>query len=171
MSTLVWGPMLTAVAFLAHIALWRIRVPHRQTRCLLLLFFGTFLDMLLLTYWVHPSTRADFFMPQLLEEWILLGLFLLANALGYIITYSAVEADSPSLVLILACEDKGGLSKQDLEEYIDDQTLVLDRVDDLLRDSMAQETPHGSLIPTAKGLRFESLISGFRALLGAKKGG
>ena len=59
---------------------------------------------------------------------------------------------------------------KDIEGFADDQTLVLDRIDDLLRDGMATEVD-GRLHPTPKGLRFVALIAGFRDLLGAEKGG
>ena len=40
MKVLLWGIILFVLAFLLHLIIWKIRLPKRQIRMLLLIFFG-----------------------------------------------------------------------------------------------------------------------------------
>lgn len=166
MGALVYGVAIVAAGFLAHLAIWRVRVPRRQTRAVLAVFFGTMLAGLAL-----PSV-APVPPPGGPAEYAAVVLFVVAMTLGYTITYSALEADSPTLVLIrlIAAAGPDGLSEKELEAGADDGLLILPRLADLVRDGHV--TRDGDVYQlTEKGRRFVAVFRTFRRVLGADKGG
>lgn len=172
MPVLVWGTAAICAAFLLHVLVWRLHPPRRHTRALLLLFLGT-VALTIAGLALAPRTGLALpCAPRGAWDLVHLALYGLALTLGYVITYSAVEADSPSLVLLLGVADAGpaGLSPEALLTLASDEVLVLPRVRDLLRDGHAVQAD-GRYQLTAKGRRFVGLFVAFRALLGAGKGG
>ena len=99
--------LLTAVglflsAFAAHVALWRIRIPRRQTLTLVLVFAAV-----PLLAWAVARVVGATVAPAALPA---IGLFYAGAACCYLITYAGVEEASPSLLIIRALEsaaDKG----------------------------------------------------------------
>ncbi len=77
--------------------------------------------------------------PTTILEYLHICLFFISITLAYVIIYTAVEADSPSLVIILKIAEKGskGLVKQEIEQDLNDDILVKPRINDLLKDKMA----------------------------------
>lgn len=55
------------------------------------------------------------------------------------VTYSALEADSPSLVMIMTIAHSGseGLSQKSFEEKINNDTLIVPRLKDALSEKLA----------------------------------
>lgn len=88
------------------------------------------------------------------------------------ITYSAIEADSPSLVMIraVAKAGSGGLNKKEFEKTMNDDLLVIPRVRDLLNDKMAYIDGEKYRL-TPKGFLFARLFVLSRKILNAPKGG
>ena len=88
------------------------------------------------------------------------------------ITYSAMEADSPSLVILNHIADAGseGVAKDVFFDSLNDDILVKPRIKDLLRDKMAY-LEEGRYRLTPKGIRFARIFILFRGLLKAPKGG
>ena len=113
MLALFWSISLTAAAFCLHVLLWRIRIPRHQTRTLLLLFFGCLaVGLMGLGMAASASPHADWF-PSSPAAFAQIALFHAAMTLAYVITYSGIEADSPSLVIVLLVAQAGtqGLSR------------------------------------------------------------
>ena len=169
MLTLIYGSGIFLAGFLLHLAWWRIRLPKRQTKVLLLLFFSVlFLSLASL------AVAPDIFSPEPLCGWELfhIALYVSALVLAYMITYSAIEADSPSLLLALAVARCGakGMSSGEIYALLDDRALVDPRLSDLLLDKMAA-LENGRYVITAKGRLFANIFTLHRALLGAGKGG
>ena len=163
MNVLVWSMALLALAFGLHLAIWRIRLPVRQTRALLTVFFGVLAGGLVAFAAAGAAGPA---------ELLHVGLFFVSVTLAYTITYSALEADSPSLVMILAIADAGddGLDQHSFDQAMTDEILVAPRVRDLLRDHLASLDGETYRI-TPKGRRFVRIFLVHRGLLGAGKGG
>ncbi len=160
-----------ACAFVLHVAVWRVRVPRRQTRSLLLIFFGALVAALALLVGLSragglpPTSRLG---PTCLH----LVLFHTAITLAYVITYSAVEADSPSLLIVLAVAEAGrdGLPVKRLEERLNDDVLVRPRLANLVRDGTIARGSDGCRL-TRKGRAFIRIFIAARRVLGAGKGG
>jgi predicted transcriptional regulator len=89
------------------------------------------------------------------------------------ITYSALEADSPSLVMIMSIANAGitGLLKTQFEQRMTDDVLIIPRIQDLLRDQMIYEQ-EGKYKLTSKGLLFARIFIVYRHILNiSQKGG
>lgn len=171
MATLLWGCAAVLLGFAAHVLFWRLRVPRRQTRGLLLIFFGV-LGLVLAGLAIARGTDGPVPLPRELPEFVQIALFGTACTLGYIITYSAVEADSPTLVMVnaIAAAGPGGLDEAAFFERVSDDVLIRPRVADLVRDQMLTFEGRRYTI-TPKGRRFVAVFIRFRGLLGAGKGG
>ena len=171
MTVLLWSMILITLAFMLHVVLWRIRLPKRQTRTMLLLFFTVMIigNIVLLS---SSITILNVSAPSSLLECLHISLFFTSLTLAYMITYSAMEADSPSLVIITSIARAGssGIAKEDFDEALNDDVLVKPRINDLLRDEMAYLDGDRYRL-TPKGIRFARIFIVFRGLLKAPKGG
>lgn len=165
MKVLVIGLALIALAFLVHLIVWKIRIPGRQTKVLLLIFFGSLIVGLLVI--------------GMLSSWIVcwldylhISLFVTSITLAYMITYSAIEADSPSLVMIMAINRAGsdGLDKEAFEDLMTDECLIMPRIRDLILDQMVYLKDDRYCL-TSKGVLFARIFILYRRLLKAQKGG
>lgn len=172
MKTLFWGNLVFFLFFLVHLAAWQVRLPRRQTKALLLILFGG-LAASLAAFLLFPSgSLLGFGVPAGAGELLAVTLYVVSFILAYMITYSAVEADSPTLVMIKAVADAGpkGLRKEDFFAAMSDAVLVEPRLKDLLTDRMAQ-LENGQYVLTPKGRLFAAIFRTHRALLGLGKGG
>lgn len=159
-------------AFMLHLVLWKIRVPKRQTRAILLIFFGllTLVVSLLKVFAGQSSLLSDY--PLQPAGYLHIVLFVTACSLAYMITYSAIEVDSPSLVMALAITRAGdaGLPEADFCDMMNNALLVEPRIRDMLRDGLV--TKDGDIYRlTSKGKRMARLFALHRRLLGAGMGG
>lgn len=167
MAVLSWSLTTVILGFLIHLALWRIRLPRYQTKTLLLIFVLTLIAVLAS---INFLNRPPLPLPSGLAEYCHISLFVIIFALCYIISYSAIEADSPTLVMIRAIAAKDGLPEEELRKQASDDVLIIPRVMDLVRDGMVVQEENVYRL-TSKGKRFISIFIAFRNLLGAGKGG
>jgi hypothetical protein len=95
-----------------------------------------------------------------------------ALSLAYIVTYSAVAADSPTLIMILRIAEAGGagMDRASLERAIDDNVLIAPRLKDLLTAQLV-ELDGETYRLTLKGVRWARLFAFYRNLIRAGKGG
>lgn len=111
--------------------------------------------------------------PDTLSEYLHIFLFVTSFTLAYMITYSALEADSPSLVMIMSIANAGpnGLPKEQFEQLMTDEMLSIPRIRDLLRDKMIF-VEKGKYKLTLKGLVFVHIFIVYRHILNiSQKGG
>jgi len=161
MKTMLWGSGIFAAGFILHVLWWRISLPKRQTKTLLILMFAVLAAGL---FFLRTQAAAD--------ELAHIALYVTSLILAYMITYSAVEADSPSLVIVLTLEKAGtrGLTEDELLALASDKVLIDPRLADLLTDKMAVlENNRYSL--TGKGRFMAGLFETYRKIMGAGKGG
>ena len=174
MATLIWGGGSFLFSFFIHLAVWRIKLPKRQTKTLLLLMFSVLGATLLLlrAYGAHLALLSGLAVPVSVGDYLHLALLNISLILSYMITYSALEADSPSLVIALAVAATGpaGIAESELNAFVNDDKLVKPRIRDLVLDKMAY-IDSGRYRLTPKGLLFARLFISYRALLGRGKGG
>jgi hypothetical protein len=156
-----------------QLALWRIRLPKRQTRAIIVLFVGTFCCGHF-TLWKYGSNLCilGIYPPNSLAEHFQLSIYFLSLTLAYLITYSAIEVDSPSLLIVIKIFEAGsfGLSKESLEHEFDNAVLIEPRINDLIRDKMA-EFHEGKYRLRMKGILLAQLFTFYRNMLKAGKGG
>ncbi len=171
MPMLIWpyGIVLLITAFGMHVLLWRVCRPRKHTDTLLVIFISCLAAGILVikVFGVLPlGARGSVF------DYLRLVLFYVSVTLAYVISYSALEADSPSLLMTLEIDAAGsqGLEKSKLFNAMTDDVLIRPRLDDLVRDGLAV-LEHGQYRLTSKGRPFVRIFIFFRTLLGAPKGG
>jgi len=174
MRILFWGSALFVLAFLIHLVLWKIRVPKRQTKAILQIFFVVLL-IGIIVLWNIPNDPVlwEITPPASLLEYIHISLFFISLTLAYMITYSAIEADSPSLVIMttIANAEPKGLEKENFDKLMTDDKLVKPRIKDILLNKMA-EMDGDKYVLTLKGTLFASIFIIYRKIMRmSRKGG
>jgi hypothetical protein len=170
---LFYGSLLFGLSFLLQLIMWRISLPKRQTKSLLLLFFAVFFcGSLILNKFVTAITIFGIHPPASLPEYFQMWLYLVSLTLAYMITYSAIEVDSPSLLIIMKISEAEpiGLTKKQLKLGLGDDVLIKPRIDDMLLDRMA-ELKQGRYRLTRKGILLAQLFIFYRNLMRASRGG
>lgn len=160
---------LFAAALLAHLVLWRVRPPVRHIRALLRIYALVLAAGLPLLV-VGATTGAG--RSPACEALHAAAVFI-ALALAYTVTYTAVQVDSPSLVMIrrVAAAGDAGLARRELAAAMTDELLVTPRLRDLVRDGVVAEAD-GRFRLTGKSIGAWRLVLAWRRLLGiAGKGG
>jgi hypothetical protein len=170
MQVLASALLLTALAFGVHLAVWRMRIPRRQTRALAWIFLVVPV-VLAIVGAVAPNTVVDW-CPS--GPWQLLhaGCFYTAVALAYIVVYSALEERSPSMTLLshAALAPRAGRSRAELEAALGSASPVEVRLAALIRDGLVEER-EGMCRLTPKGYRWSVTFESLRQILGFGKGG
>ena len=169
MAVLLWGVGISVAALALHLAIWRVRLPRRQSRALALIFAGMLAAGLALALLAGPG-------PLVPSSWGLARVALLVAVVmcSYILSYPAVEADSPTVAMVMRLMDAGpdGLPVDEFLRDMNDELLVLPRVRDLLRDGLAVLDPaDGRYRLSTKGRLMGRLFSTYRGLLGLPLGG
>lgn len=173
MRVLLYGLFLFFLSFTLQLIIWKVHLPKRQTKALLLVFFSTMLGGLICIYLFSNYTAIlRTFSLDFIYEYFHIALFFISLTLAYMITYSAIEADSPSLVMIRAVARAGaeGLDKREFEKTMNNELLIVPRVRDLVTDKMAYMEGDKYRL-TLKGVLFASIFIVYRKILNAGKGG
>ena len=167
MNILLTGLSLITIAFFLHLLIWKIYLPQKQTKALLLIFFATLGSGLGFIIY-NPGVIAF----ESFWQYLHVAFFFISFTLCYIITYSALEADSPSLVIVnlIHAAGENGLPDDELKSYLTDDVLVHPRIRDLYRDQLVFNKG-GKIFLTPKGKWFVRIFIFYRWLLNAKKGG
>jgi hypothetical protein len=173
MKVLFWGLTSFFLSFMIHLIIWRKHVPLKQTKALLFIYFGT-LVIILSGLWSNlllSSRFASFAATNVLEYF---QIFILTSSLifSYIITYSAIEADSPSLLIVREVADAGpdGLNEEKLKAILNNDFLIAPRLRDLITDKMVYAQGDKYRL-TFKGFLIAKIFVLSRELLNAPKGG
>ncbi len=173
MKVLVFGLTIFCLAFMVHLIVWKIRLPKRQVKTMLLLFFATLLSSIIIL-WNAPASfkLLNLTAPDNIWEYLHICIFFISLTLAYMITYSALEADSPSLVMVMAINnaEPDGLDKKRFEELMSDQTLVMPRINDILIDRMAFMDGDRYCL-TSKGALMARIFIFYRKLINAPEEG
>lgn len=160
---------LFAFSLVGHVLVWRIRLPQRP----LLVLLGWFLVAAPLVFLpLHIMLGGKASLPQSVAECLQVALFQVAAGLAYIVTYSALEARSPSLTIIRRVAEAGtaGRLRSDVQRMIATQDSLRTRIDAAVHAGLAAR--HGDALGlTARGLRLARLFRLYRGILGTSKGG
>jgi hypothetical protein len=138
MSVFVAIVLLLGALFAVHLVWWCVALPRRQRAVLLVLFFGGGLVLAPLVAWLVGGLG---FAPLSWVEWLNVALAVVAFALAYVVTYSALEADSPTLSLVrhIAAAGQGGLAEVELGEFMASRPFVGARLTALVDEGMVYE--------------------------------
>ena len=163
MSVFLSGMGLFALALVAHVILWKVRLPKHHTPTLLGIFF------LLLV----PSFPLAMIQGLPLLEILHAALLYVSLSLCYVITYSAIEGDSPTLSLMRFVAEKPlqGRTLHEIEAFFAERPFIRARISAPLHSSLVREENGRYLIQGSPSLPFR-LILQFRRIYGEiPKGG
>jgi hypothetical protein len=108
------------------------------------------------------------------SSWEVLAAAILALEISacYVISYPAMQAESPSLVMAdqLSSAGTNGLTPAELYGRLREVSLVSERIDDLLSDGLAVESG-ATVACTWKGAFLARAFTVWKTLLGEPKGG
>ncbi len=160
---------LFAAAFAIHWLLWRVWVPRRQIFWLLIIFFVLLPVGLAYGPWLTGLHR---FAPNVFWEHLHVAVFYVAVSLGYIVTYSALEEDSPTLSLVAFLGDAGGRgrSREELHGLFDNDAIAGSRFRALLASNLVERAGDGYAL-TARGRFWARVFYTFRVVYRMNKGG
>jgi len=138
MSLFVSIVLLLGVLFVIHLAWWRVALPRRQRTVLLGLFLGGAVVLapvvVLVLQWLALP-------PLSFVQWLNVALAVVSFTLAYVVTYSALEADSPTLSLVrhIARAGSRGREEAELGEFMASRPFVGARLSALLEEGMVHE--------------------------------
>jgi hypothetical protein len=172
MKILFWGLLLLGLSFAIQLAVWRICLPKRQIKALLLIFFLTLAAGLSWLFIAGQTAGSPDYIPKAIPEYLHIAILFTSATLAYMLTYPALEADSPSVVMVKAIADAGeeGLDEELFAQMMNDDLLIKPRVRDLLLDKMAR-LEDGRYVLTPKGVLFARIFMVYRKIMNAGKGG
>lgn len=155
--------ILFAATMSVHVAIWKVRLPRHQTRALLIICAVAF------SLWLAVSLERHVTALIVLH----VALYYWSISLCYIITYSAIEGDSPTLTLMRFVADSGaqGRTQEDIKRFMDERPFIGARLAALINSDLIREENGRYVITGSESFAFR-LILGFRRLYGSvPKGG
>lgn len=164
--------VLTAVglfvsAFFLHLVVWRIRPPKRQLRALFLGFVCFFpIGLVLLG-------AADLWSERLLKSpaTAVVALLYFSLTITYVITYTALEGDSPTLSLMRWVGNKPqGVSHKEIHSFITSRPFIQARLRALEVDELA-EVRDGTVFIKGRPSVFFRIVLAWRTLYGSMERG
>ena len=138
MSVFLAVVLLLGTLFAVHLVWWRVALPRRQRATLLGLFLiGGLALAPVVAFLLGWLGFGDLSVVQSLN----VGLAVVAFALAYVVTYSALEADSPTLSLVryIAAAGAGGVREEELCEFMASRPFVGARLSALVDEGMVHE--------------------------------
>jgi hypothetical protein len=151
MLALLFAISLVLASFAVHVIVWRVRLPRRQTRALLLVFSLVPITVILAI--VSGFAPGRFYSP-VAAEIPAIALFYMGATCTYLITYYGIEDTSPSLTIIRAVQRSGthGCSREELEVLLSESQPVESRLAAL--KSAGYLTPSGTgFLLAPRGMR------------------
>ncbi len=136
----IFGGVLFFISLTVHIIIWRIKKPKNDVGALffILMILPTLLLILFGLGFALAQGRTDLVFFSSLTA---VALFYLSLGSAYIQTYPVVQAESPSLEILLAIDQKmpHGLTETDILKLFDNSTLVQKRMQDLINTKLIIE--------------------------------
>lgn len=157
MRILVATCVLFCVAMVAHLIIWRVRLPGSQIKALLIIFNAV------LGIGMIGAVACSVVFTDLMH----IALFYESISLSYFITYSAIEGDSPTLSLIrlLAESHSAGVPAHEVAHFLAQRPFVKTRLAALVTAGLIREQTDRYFLAGKGSLAFR-LILGYRKLYG-----
>ena len=154
------------LAWILHLALWRVRLPKAQLKALLMIFFFVW-TVAVIALWISETAVSGAL------GFLYFSLIYWSAALCYVITYSAMEGDSPTLSLTrhLHLSGEDGVSHEEIEEFFRQRPFVGARVKALVADNVFIEEAGGYRLSPGRFLFFRVILGYRRIVFGPVKSG
>jgi hypothetical protein len=163
MSVFLPAFFLVAASLAIHVVVWKIRLPRRQIISVLIIF------AIVLCFWLVYALIQGVALPTLLH----VALFQVSAGLSYAITYSAIEADSPTLSLMnfLAEGGPAGVPAAEVFGFLSQRPFAKARLAALLASGLIRLQNDRYILAGNGSLAFR-VVLGYRRLYGpVSKGG
>lgn len=159
------------IAWIVHLAIWRWRLPKAQLKALLVIFAVVWAIAALLV--VTGFVGFGSFAAGWLVGFLYFCLIYWSAALCYVITYSAMEGDSPTLSLTRHLHRRGeeGVSHDEVEEFFRQRPFVGARVKALVTDNVFIEEEGGYRLSPGSYVFFRVILGYRRVVFGPIKSG
>ena len=158
---------LLLVAFLIHVLWWRIHMPKNTSLVLLVFFFSFMLISLAFFHFIeHEAVSTKFKEVQFI-------MLYMSYALVYIILYSAIEQQSPTLAIVhyIHLCDSDGCDSLSLYEVLSANNQITNRLALIERSGWIMKNSRGNLCLLAKGKQVAGVFNLASLIFGLKKGG
>jgi hypothetical protein len=167
MTVLLAGIGLLFLSFCAQLVLWRIFIPRRQIRTLLVIFF--LVPLIVFGVVQHAGTPIELAALSAAEI-ARLAIFYVSCALTYIVLFSAIEAQSPTLAIVSYVAEKSQCTGADLVDRFGKGHELSHRIELLARSEFVKhEDDRYRLAPA--GDRLAKLFDAANRLFGIESGG
>ena len=167
MNVLLTGIALLLISFCSQLLLWRLWIPARQIRALLVIFL---LVPLLAVAGALIAGVPAFLAALTAPEITRLVIFYVSCSLVYVVLYSAIEEKSPTLSIVSYVARKGECSEADLFGQFGKGSELSQRIE-LLTLSKLVECDDAGYRLTPGGRRFATLFDAANRLFGLELGG
>jgi hypothetical protein len=164
----MWAITMAAIAFGVHVLVWRHARPLKSAVGLTIIFVVTLIVGLICI----ESTAPSLIQTSDWVDWATIVVVYFGLMSGYIVTYPAVEVDSPTLHMFDALSGAGssGMSLQEIQDMLGGRKIISMRIRDLLSEGFA-ELQGEKLILSARGKIVASIFYMYRRLIRRSLGG
>ncbi len=171
MAILVNGLTIFGASLILHFIIWRIRLPQRQLLTLLAVFCCALIIGLISVYFLSLIFSSRY-SPKDGFEYFYVALFDFSFVLTYLLSYPAIEVESPSFLIVLSIDSASatGLARASLNQIITDDLFVGNRIQSLVLGKMVQ-LRDGVYRITPKGLSLLKFFASFRHLVSSGASG
>lgn len=169
MAVVLFALGLLAATFLVHLIWWRIHTPRRQTALILLWFFAA-LPLGIVVARTVPALQP--YAPTDVWAILLVAQFQFGSALAYACINSALQHDSPALMVVtyVALSGPVGCTRDDVRTILRDDLLIEPRIREFTVGGLVTLTD-GRYRLTPRGLRFLRTMTLIRTLFRLPRGG
>jgi len=162
MVVLISGLALFFLAYFIHATVWRIRPPRHEWRTLIFIFSGVAAVALAVVPYASETQRLGLTLPRLALTLLLFG----GLSIVYLILFSALQADSPTLTMIriIRHHRTDGVTTAELISNFASRSYPRERLDRMIEDGLVQSVD-GRLRIAPQGKRIASVVLSYRELL------
>ncbi|HAF94607.1 MAG: hypothetical protein A2X34_10695 [Elusimicrobia bacterium GWC2_51_8] len=157
MKIFIFCVILTSSAIVFYLALLRIRRPRNSVAALLIVFTGVLCGGLISA---HLLNKGYSVFPAGFWEFLHVIIFYVPVMLSCIITFVALEDDSPSMTIVRFIEQAGakGRNRNQIRQIINDEALILPRINAMVKNGWieARENEYQAM---AKGRFYNKLLA------------
>lgn len=166
MNYLLTAILALFLAWILHLVLWRVRLPKAQLKTLLMIFLSVWVAAVVALLLSGAALSGVF-------GFLYFSLIYWSAALCYVITYSAMEGDSPTLSLTRHLHRRGeeGVSHEEMEDFFRQRPFVGARVKALVTDDVFIEEEGGYRLSPGSYLFFRVILGYRRVVFGPIKSG
>lgn len=163
MSVLIWGILFFIFFIVLHVMIWKIRVPRSPIKILIFLVGFVMLAGLVILGMYSSYT---------LSYYVHIYLLFFSFFVSYLLIYSAIQADSPSLAIVfqIAKAGKQGLPATTLAGLFSNGVLIVPRIKELVGAKLVN-LEDGKYRINGKGKLFIGPFLIYRNILGLGRGG